>query len=114
VLSIVPTKDNISATTYDIKVVFTTLYGPDITYSAINLSVQCVVTAFTATSNTLPDLPYEVFAEAAVFKVAGDYFIQEPACGYAYTGAYTWSGTTSYAKVPTGNTDGTEIHVNSI
>jgi len=75
VLTIVPTKDNISATTYEIKVAYTTKYGPDITYTAINLSIQCAVTSFTASSNSLPALPYEVFAEAAVFEIATDYFI---------------------------------------
>ena len=114
VLTIVPTKDNISATTYEIKVAYTTKYGPDITYTAINLSIQCAVTSFTASSNSLPALPYEVFAEAAVFEIATDYFIQDPACGYAYTGVYTWTGTTSYAKVPTSITDGSEIRVTSI
>lgn len=65
VLSILPTKDNLSATNYEIKVIYTTKYGPDITYSAISLSVQCIVTSFTASSSSLPALSYEVFAEAA-------------------------------------------------
>ena len=110
-ISITPTYADIGAH-HTLYVVFTTSHGPDPAYMAINLAVTCVVTSF-----SLPAAPlqaattYTAYDTALPIAISPAGYIQSPACGYAFTAAFTWTGFNSDIRVDTLN--GGQVNVYS-
>ena len=73
---------------------YTTASGDDPTFTALKITVTCTVTSWTLPSNP-SDLVYTVWDQPATFEAADLVYTQDPACGYAYTGAFTFTGTDS-------------------
>jgi hypothetical protein len=108
-ITINPTKDNISS--YVIGVTWTPTNGLPHTYTAFNIVVECVVESFVAPSNP-PDISYNVFDNMKFVYMTDHVYTQSPACGYPYTGEYTWTGTTGYVSVDAADTGRINVRSN--
>ena len=110
-MTITPTKDNIG--TYTVGVTYTTTHGADHIYTAMNLVIQCAVTGFSSPADPTA-LAYNVFDPADFVDVAALTYVQTPACGYAFTSVFTWTGTTDFITVDSGNGGRINVQTNDV
>ena len=87
---------------------WTAVNGNAATYTAITITVQCLVASFTAPSQT--DISYTVYDNQATVDIAALTYVQTPACNYQYSGVYTWTGLNNYIQQDNSNTGKIDIH----
>ena len=92
-LTVNPTTPSLAGTTYTIAAT----YSPDASgstassFTVLEITVKCVVTSFTRPSNPSSGTTQYVKGSAIEFDFNNDY-VQSPACGYAYSNSFTWTG----------------------
>lgn len=61
----------------------------------MTITVDCVVTSMTKPANPTSNLTYQLWNAPTYFDFSQDW-VQDPACGYAVTDSFVWTGLNSY------------------
>ena len=84
--------------THTLFATYTSTYGPDLTYTAMTITVICTITNYdmpTTPAEPTFDLSYIVFAAPMVIDLSTLAYTEQPTCNYEFTEAITWTGLTS-------------------
>jgi hypothetical protein len=99
--------------THEIIAIFTPDHGSAARYTAMRLTVECTITAFTKPSNPA-DFTYNVWDPMLPIQMQGAggiyYPIQAPACNYPLTLSYTYTGTSAYVFENGSANDELDVH----
>ena len=90
-----PTAPNV-ANTYSLLGTYTPTNGSAAQFTVATLTIECVVTSFTRPSNPSSGLTYNLWDTPLSFDFSQDW-VQDPACGAAFTDTFTWTGLNTYA-----------------
>ena len=90
-LSLAPT-DGTALGTHNIKVIFTSTYGPNPDYTALTIVISCQVTSITQPAAPTTNLSYNVYDATITHDFTSATYTQVPDCGYAVTNSFSWEG----------------------
>ena len=91
-ISLAPTDGTAEGTHY-IKVVFTSTYGPNPDYTALEIIVSCQVTSITPPAAPTTNLEYVVYdASNNHHDFTSATYTQVPDCGWAVSNSWSWEG----------------------
>lgn len=85
--------------THTLFATFTSDNGPDLTYTAMVITVSCTLTSYTMpTTPAEPtfDLSYIIYKDPITIDLSTLAYTENPTCNYAITTAITWTGLPSF------------------
>jgi hypothetical protein len=85
--------------THTLFATYTSDNGPDLTYTALKITVACTLTSYTmpsAPSEPTFDLSYIVFDAPLTIDLSTLAYTENPTCYYTTTSAITWTGLASF------------------
>ena len=81
---------------WTLKGTYTPTNGSAAQFDVAVITIACVVTSFTKPSNPSSGLAYDLWNDALAFDFSQTW-VQDPACGAAFTDTFTWTGLNAYA-----------------
>jgi hypothetical protein len=98
---------------HTLAVTYTTTHGDDPIYNAVIFTVQCTVATFTRPSDPSTE-NYDLFATLHTIDISSLVYVQDPACGYAYTDSVTWTGLETFISQASATDFVLEVYTNNV
>ena len=81
--------------THTLFATFTSDNGPDVTYTAMVITISCTLSSYTLPSTPVEptfDLSYIIYSDPITIDLSTLVYTEQPTCNYALTTAIAWTG----------------------